>query len=196
MLPDPIKNFIEIFSKLPSIGPRLATRLSFYLVDSGKNEIENLEKSISNLKKLKTCERCFFIYTDKCPICSDKNRIKDIIAIVEKETDLISLEKTGKFNGQYLVLGGLAKNGELNPNQRLRIKSLAERIKKELDGQAKEIIIALSPTTFGDFTGSLIKQELKACTQKITQLAKGVPTGGEIEFADEETLGSALEKRI
>ena len=196
MLPDPIKNFIEIFSKLPSIGPRLATRLSFYLVDSGKNEIENLEKSISNLKKLRTCERCFFIYTEKCPICSDKNRIKDIIAIVEKETDLISLEKTGKFNGQYLVLGGLAKNGELNPNQRLRIKSLTERIKKELDGQAKEIIIALSPTTFGDFTGSLIKQELKACAQKISQLAKGVPTGGEIEFADEETLGSALEKRI
>ena len=196
MLPDPIKNFIEIFSKLPSIGPRLATRLSFYLVDSGKNEIENLEKSISNLKKLRTCERCFFIYTDKCPICSDKNRIKDVIAIVEKETDLISLEKTGKFNGQYLVLGGLAKNGELNPNQRLRIKSLAERIKKELNGQAKEIIIALSPTTFGDFTGSLIKRELKDFSQKISHLAKGVPTGGEIEFADEETLGSALEKRI
>ena len=196
MLPEPLKNFIEIFSKLPSIGPRLATRLSFYLVDSGKNEIENLEKSISNLKKLKTCERCFFIYTDSCPICSNRNRIKDIIAIVEKETDLISLEKTGKFNGQYLVLGGLAKNGELNPNQRLRLKSLAERIKKELNGQAKEIIIALSPTTFGDFTGSLIGQELKPFAQKISHLAKGVPTGGEIEFADEETLGSALEKRI
>ena len=77
------------------------------------------------------------------------------VAIVEKETDLISLEKTGKFRGQYLVLGGLAKNGELNPNQRLRLKSLAERIKKELNGQVKEIIIGLSPTTFGDFTGSL-----------------------------------------
>lgn len=196
MLPEPIKNFIEIFSKLPSIGPRLATRLSFYLANSGKNEIENLEKSIGNLKKLRTCERCFFIYTDNCPICSDKNRIKDIIAVVEKETDLISLEKTGKFHGQYLVLGGLAKNGELNPNQRLRIKSLAERIKKELNGQAKEIIIALSPTTFGDFTGSLIEQKLKPFAQKISHLAKGVPTGGEIEFADEETLGSALEKRI
>ncbi len=210
MLPEPIKNFIEIFSKLPSIGPRLATRLSFYLVNSGKNEIENLEKSISNLKKLKTCERCFFIYTDNCPICSDKNRVKDIIAIVEKETDLISLEKTGKFHGQYLVLGGLAKNGELNPNQRLRIKSLAERIKKEFpstsgeqsrttgsgqNGKAKEIIIALSPTTFGDFTGSLIEQELKTSAQKISHLAKGVPTGGEIEFADEATLLSALEGR-
>ncbi|MFA5084521.1 MAG: recombination mediator RecR [Candidatus Paceibacterota bacterium] len=196
MFPEPVKNFIEIFSKLPSIGPRLATRLAFYLTNSGKNEIENLEKSVGNLKKLKTCERCFFIYTDSCPICSNKNRSKDIIAIVEKETDLISLEKTGKFNGQYLILGGLAKNGELDPKQRLRLRSLAERIKKESGGQIKEIIIALSPTTFGDFTASLIEKELKHLALKISHLAKGVPTGGEIEFADEETLKSALEKRI
>ncbi len=196
MFPDPIKNFIEIFSKLPSIGPRLATRLAFYLANSGKNEIENLEKSVGNLKKLKTCERCFFIYTENCPVCSDKNRNKDIIAIVEKENDLISLEKTGKFSGQYLILGGLAKNGELDPKQKLRLKSLTERIKKEFGGQVKEIIIALSPTTFGDFTGSLIEKELKPLAYKISHLAKGVPTGGEIEFADEETLKSALEKRI
>ncbi|MDP3052406.1 MAG: recombination mediator RecR [bacterium] len=196
MFPEPIKNFIEIFSKLPSIGPRLATRLAFYLANSGKNEIENLEKSIGNLKKLKTCERCFFIYTENCPVCSDENRSKDIIAIIEKENDLISLEKTGKFSGQYFILGGLAKNGELDPSQKLRLKSLAERIKKEFGGQVKEIIIALSPTTFGDFTASLIEKELKPLAQKISHLAKGVPTGGEIEFADEETLKSALEKRI
>jgi len=196
MFPEPIKNFIEIFSKLPSIGPRLATRLAFYLVNSGKNEVENLEKSIGNLKRIKTCERCFFVYAENCPICSNKNRNKDIIAIVEKETDLVSLEKTGKFNGQYLILGGLAKNGELDPKQRLRLKSLAERIKKEPGGKVKEIIIALNPTTFGDFTASLIEQELKPLAQKISHLAKGVPTGGEIEFADEETLKSALEKRI
>jgi recombination protein RecR len=195
MLPQPIKNFIEIVSKLPSIGPRLATRLAFHLINSGKNEIENLEKAVNGLKQLKTCDRCFFIYTESCPICSDKNRNKDVIAIVEKETDFISLEKTGKFNGQYLVLGGLAKNGVLNPKQRLRLKNLAERIKKESSGQVKEIIIALSPTTFGDFTSSLIEQELKPVAQKISRLAKGVPTGGEIEFADEETLLSALEGR-
>ena len=106
------------------------------------------------------------------------------------------MEKTGKFNGQYLILGGLAKNGELDPKQRLRLKSLAERIKKEPGGKVKEIIIALNPTTFGDFTASLIEQELKPLAQKISHLAKGVPTGGEIEFADEETLKSALEKRI
>ncbi|MEK7574223.1 MAG: recombination mediator RecR [Patescibacteria group bacterium] len=196
MLPQPIKTFIEIFSKFPSIGPRLATRLAFYLANIGKNEIENLEMAVSNLKKLKTCERCFFIYTDNCPVCSHKNRDKETIAIVEKETDLISLEKTGKFHGQYLVLGGLAKNGELNLQQRLRLKSLAGRIKKESGGKMKEIIIALSPTTSGDFTSSLIEEGLKPFSQKISRLAKGVPTGGEIEFADEETLGSALEKRI
>lgn len=195
MLPEAIKNFIEIVSKLPSIGPRQATRLAFHLINSGKNEIEKLEKVVFDLKKLKTCERCFFVYTGSCPICSDKNRIQEVLAIVEKETDLISLEKTGKFNGQYLILGGLAKNGVLDPKQRLRLKSLAERIKKEFNGQAKEIIIALNPTTFGDFTGSLIKQEFKSLAQKITHLARGVPTGGEIEFADEETLGSAFEGR-
>ncbi len=195
MLPQPIKNFIEIFSKLPSIGPRLATRLAFYLINNGKNGIENLEKSIGGLKELKICERCFFICADSCPVCSDKNRSKDAIAIVEKETDLVSLEKTGKFSGQYLILGGLAKNGELDSKQILRLKSLAERIKKEFGGQTKEIIIALSPTTFGDFTASLIEKELKPLTQKISHLAKGVPTGGEIEFADKETLLSAFEGR-
>jgi recombination protein RecR len=195
MLPEIVKNFIEILSKLPSIGPRQATRLSFYLINSGKNEIENMEKSVADLKKIKTCNRCFFVYDDDCPICSDKNRIKDVIAVVEKETDLISLEKTHKFNGQYLILGGLAKNGILDSKQKLRLKNLAERIKKEFNGQTKEIIIALNPTTFGDFTSSLIEQEFKSLTQKITHLARGVPTGGEIEFADEETLGSAFEGR-
>ncbi|MEK7624505.1 MAG: recombination mediator RecR [Patescibacteria group bacterium] len=195
MFPREIKNFIEIFSKLPSIGPRLATRLAFYLANSGKNEIENLERAIGGLKKLKTCERCFSVYADNCPFCSHKNRDKDIIAIVEKETDLISLEKTGKFHGQYLVLGGLAKNGELNPQQKLRLRSLVERIKKESGGKIKEIIMAFSPTASGDFTGSLIEQGLKPFSQKISRLAKGVPTGGEIEFADEETLTSALEGR-
>jgi recombination protein RecR len=194
MLPEVIKKFIEIASKLPSIGPRQATRLAFHLITSGKNEIENLEKAVADLKKIKTCERCFFVYNGDCPICSDKNRIKDVIVIVEKETDLISLEKTGKFNGQYLILGGLAKNGILDPKQKLRLKSLAERIKKQ-GGRVKEIILALNLTTFGDFTSSLIEQELKPWAQKISRLAKGVPTGGEIEFADEETLGSAFEGR-
>jgi len=195
MLSDSVKNFINIVSKLPSIGPRQATRLAFYLINSGKNQIEELEKAVADLKKIKTCERCFFIYTDRCPICSDKSRLQDILMIVEKETDLISLEKTGRFHGQYLILGGLAKNGVLEPQQKLRLKSLAERIKKEFGGQLKEIILAFNPTTFGDFTSSLIEQELKPFAQKISRLARGVPTGGEIEFADEETLKSAFEGR-
>lgn len=195
MLPNPIKNFIDGFSKLPSIGPRLANRLAFHLVNSGKNEIEKLSQALAGLKSLKTCERCFFMYVDRCPLCSDKTRLSDIIAIVEKENDLISLEKTGKFKGQYLILGGLAKNGVLELQQKLRLNSLAQRVQKELNGLAKEIIIALDLTTFGDFTGSLIEQELKPLAQKISHLAKGVPTGGEIEFADEDTLGSAFEGR-
>lgn len=195
MLPVPLKKFIDIFSRFPSVGPRLATRLGFYLVNSGQNEIGNLAQIIENLKTLKTCERCFFVCVSQCPFCSNKNREQGVVAILEKETDLLSLEKTGKFSGRYLVLGGLAKNGVLESAQRLRLRSLIESIKKEFGGKVKEIIIAFNPTTFGDFTGALLEQELKPFAEKISRLGRGVPTGGEIEFADEETLGSALDGR-
>lgn len=195
MMPSPLKRFIEIFSKFPAIGPRMATRFGFYLVNSGKNEISNLVQAIENLKTVKTCEKCFFVCFDQCPFCSDKNREQDIVAVLEKETDLLSLEKTGRFRGRYLVLGGLAKNGVLEPVQKLRLKRLIEDLKREFGGKAREIIIAFNPGAFGDFTGSLLEQELKSSAQKVTRLGRGVPTGAEIEFADEETLCSALEGR-
>ena len=104
MLPEPIKNFIEVFSALPSIGRRQATRLVFKLMDSGKAKIEEIEKSVRDLKLIKTCSRCFFIHSNKndlCDICQDQNRNHNIVAIVEKEIDLISLERTKKFKGRY-----------------------------------------------------------------------------------------------
>ncbi|KKQ21631.1 hypothetical protein A2999_02235 [Candidatus Wolfebacteria bacterium RIFCSPLOWO2_01_FULL_38_11] len=199
MIPDPIKNFINIFSQLPSIGPRQATRLAFKIIAGGKNNIETLAAAISNLKTLKICQNCFFIHSNPenlCSICSNPSRKKDIIMIVEKETDLISLERPKKFSGRYLVLGELTKSGVLESVQKLRLNNLKEFIKRELNGQAQEIIVAINPTAYGDLNAMIISKELEGFSKKITRLGRGIPTGGEIEFSDEETLGQALERRI
>ncbi len=197
MLPEPIKKFIEIFSILPGIGIRQATRLAFKLINSGRNKIEETAEAVSDLKYLKICAQCFFVHQNKdslCDICRDSNRRQNIIAIVEKETDLISLERTRKFKGRYLVLGELTKTGVLESVQKLRLNHLKNWIKKEF-GQAEEIIIAINPTTFGDLNASMIAKEFSPFAKKITRLGRGIPTGGEIEFADEETLGQAIERR-
>ncbi len=197
MLPEPIKKFIEVFSKLPSIGPRMATRLAFFLSGLDKNSLKELEDAFAGLKKVSRCPNCFFIKSGGhlCSICADPNRDKSVVAIVEKDTDLTSLEKARAFRGNYLILGELAETGSLTPNEKLRLQHLKERIKNELGGKAKEIIIALSPSTLGDFTAELIKREFTGMTERLTRLGRGIPTGGEIEFADEETLRSALERR-
>ena len=198
MLPEPIKKFVDVFSKLPSIGPRQATRLAFYLASLGKNKIKEISSAVAGLNELTTCARCFRTHTGSsklCSICSDPTRDKKLIAVVEKETDLLSLEKTKKFNGWYLIMGELHKNGELEPEQKLRLSSLKSLIKKELDGRAEEIILATNPTVYGDLNAATLKKELEESANKITRLGRGIPTGGEIEFADEETLGSAIDKR-
>jgi len=197
MLPEPIKNFIEVFSALPSIGARQATRLAFKLLGGGKAKIEEMEKAIGGLKNVKLCSNCFFIHSNKgdfCDICEDQSRNQNIIAVVEKEIDLISLERAKKFKGRYLVLGELFKTGELDSHQKLRLNHLKGLIKKR-GKKAEEIIIAVNPTTYGDLNALTITKELAPYAEKITRLGRGIPTGGEIEFADEETLGSALERR-
>lgn len=201
MLPEPIKKFIEIFADLPGIGVRQATRLAFKMINSGKNKIDETAQAIADLKHLKICPQCFFVFQANpptggtlCHICSDKTRHQNIIAIVEKETDLISLERTKKFKGRYLVLGEITKTGVLDSVQKLRLNHLKDWAKKQF-GQAEEIIIAINPTTYGDLNASIIAKELEPFAKKISRLGRGIPTGGEIEFADDETLGSALERR-
>lgn len=205
MLPPQIKKFIEVFSALPSIGPRQATRLAFHIKNMGDATIKELSQTINDLNGIETCSQCFFTYDKRqikpetannlCAICRNPQRRKDMIAIVEKETDLISLEKTKKFSGRYLVLGELKKDNVLNSIQKLRLNNLKNFIKKELNSSAEEIILAFSPTTYGDLNASLISQEVKGLTKKTTRLGRGIPTGGEIEFADEDTLESALANR-
>ena len=189
MLPDPIKNFVEKFSVLPSIGPRQATRLAFHIAHSGQNEIYNLAKTIAALQSLRTCPECFFVTQSHCPICADPRRQHDVVCLLEKETDLISLEKAGKYNGVYLVLGELGKTGSLTSEHKLKLTSL-----KKCAPWA-EIILAINPTAYGDLNAALIYREIKPLAQKITRLGRGIPTGGEIEFADPDTLGGALANR-
>ena len=199
MLPQQIKNFTTAFAKLPGIGPRQATRLAFFLIGSGKSKINEAARAIVDLGSIKICTNCFFIHSNEgnlCGICENPHRTQSVIMIVEKETDLMSIERTRRFTGRYLIIGELAKGGILDAAQRLRMNHLKGIIEKQLDGQADEIIIATNPTTYGDLNAMVIKNELDGYAKKFTRLGRGIPTGGEIEFADEDTLEQALERRI
>ncbi len=189
MAPEPIKKFVDVFAALPGIGPRQATRLAFHIFNQGKSAVAETAKAILGLDALRICKICFNSTSgnETCDICSDARRNQNLIAIVEKETDLISLEKAKKFFGRYLVLGYLKRGDTLNSVQKLRLKTIKN---------ADEVILAINPNGYGDLNAELITQELKGVAKKITRLGRGIPTGGEIEFADEETLGSALENRV
>jgi recombination protein RecR len=196
MYPKVIQKLIELFSKFPTVGQRTATRFVFYLIKRDKKEIEELSKTILELsEKIKFCKNCLKPFEGEdeiCEICSDKTRDNSLLCIVEKEVDLESIEKTKKYQGLYFVLGGpisAVKKEELN---KLRIKELEERIK---DKKIKEIIIATSFTTEGEALALFLERKLKNSGKKISRLGRGLPTGGELEYADEETLASALESR-
>lgn len=198
MTPDPITKFIELFSRLPALGPRLATRLAFYLTSLDRETLHGLAVSLNNLKGLTRCERCFFLKQETkkiCSFCASAARDPQLIAIVEKDTDVLALEQTGSFKGQYLVLGELPERGMMESSHKLRLAALKERIRKELGGKTKEIIVAVNPTTFGDFVVDAVRQEFKNDAERITRLGRGIPTGGEIEFTDSETLINSLERR-
>lgn len=198
MIPEGIKKFAELFAKLPGIGPRQATRLGFYFANRGEAFKRDAIKAIESLDKVKVCARCFYVHEldgEICNICADKLRDQKTIAILEKETDLMSLESTNKYKGVYLIMGDLRKKSVLDPEQKLRLQSLKSRISKLDGGKADEIIIAINPTSVGVINANTIIEELKPVTKKISTLGMGIPFGGEIEFADEETLGAALERR-
>lgn len=198
MIPEEIKKFVELFSKLPSIGPRAATRLAFRLVEKGNFHIQTLARALFDLSKLKICTECFFVHSNTgplCPICADTKRRTNTYMVVEKETDLMSIEKTGMYTGVYLVIGELTRSGVLEEEQRVRLAILKKTIEMKSAGKAEEIILALNPTTYGDITASLIQKDLTPFAKKVSRIGRGIPTGGEIEFADEETLAHSLQRR-
>lgn len=195
-LPKSLKRLISEFEKLPGVGAKTAERFAFYLLKRNKEDLKNFGQSIERLKEgLTVCKKCFNISeTDPCDICSNKSRLGSVIAVVEKPLDVVALEKTGHFNGKYHVLGGaLSPIDGINVSD-LTIKQFALRIKKE---DIKEIILATSATLEGESTASYIgKVILKVSPKiKITRIARGLPVGGDLEFADEVTLIRALEGR-
>lgn len=194
--PKRIERLAAVLSELPGIGPRQALRLAFYVADLPPRNLQDFIEALTALKDVGHCQQCFFIHEEKTPICNvckDPKRTGKIVAIVEKDTDRITLEHTKQFVGHYLILGKLPNDGILSELVKSRLKSLMQRFSKE--DPASEFVIALSPTTVGDVNASVIAQMLSGYAQKITRLGRGIPTGGEIEFADEETLQNALKNR-
>lgn len=192
-----IQKLIEVFSKFPTVGPRTAARFVFYLMKRKKEEINELITAIQDLKRnVKTCSLCFNPFEgtgELCEICQNPARDKSLLCIIEKETDLVALEKTKKYKGLYFILGGTVPLLRKKKEKKLRKKELIERIKKH--PEIKEIIIATNPTTEGETTALYLERALKPLNKKITRLGRGLPMGGELEYADEETLRSALEGR-
>jgi recombination protein RecR len=198
ILPKSLQKVIEEFSKLPGIGIKSASRLSFFLINQPKNVAEEFGNALLDLKKdLKICSKCFNI-TDQepCKICDDTRRNKSIICVVEHPLDVLALEKTGEFNGVYHILGGaISPVDGIGPDD-IRIKELIKRIGEE---DITEVILATNPSLEGEATAMYIMKELKTQNSKlktkITRIARGLPMGGDLEYADEITLSRALEGR-
>ncbi|MFH1188812.1 MAG: toprim domain-containing protein [bacterium] len=197
-LPDEIQQFVDLFSALPGIGPRQAVRLAFYFIYKGPQYQELMSTHLQSLKNIKFCRRCFFVHANTgelCDICRNQERDVRSIAILEKETDVISLERSQAFHGRYMVIGSSKRAGALDDFQKGRLSSLKTQIKELQGGMADEIIIAVNPTTAGDITVSFVAEEMRPYAHHITKLGRGIPTGGEIEFADAMTLKEALTRR-
>ncbi len=192
-----IEKLIKLFAKFPTIGSRTAARFVFYLIKRKDEEIEELIQAIQDVKKeVKICPLCLNPFEDKtelCEICGNPSRDKNLLCVVEKETDLASLEKINKYKGLYFVLGGTVSALKKDDIKKLKIQELEERIKNH--PEIEEIIIAINPTTEGEATSLYLERNLKQFNKRITRLGRGLPTGGELEYADEQTLKDALERR-
>jgi recombination protein RecR len=191
MYPKSFKKLIDHFSSLPSVGPKMAERLVLYLFKQDESKLKDFSESLNELKNLKTCQKCFNISEGElCEICKEARRDQKTVCVVEDPLDIISIEKTGTYKGLYHVLGGVVLF--TNEKNDLKINELLERVKKE---KIEEIILAVNPTTEGDATALYLKNKLKEFDIKITRLARGLATGGDIEYADEITLSSAMANR-
>lgn len=192
--PRAIANLIAAFSELPSVGPKTAERYVFYLLKNSPDKLENLVKSLSELKaNITVCPNCLAISeTSPCAICADDSRKNAVLCIVENVQDLSSLEATKQYKGQYFVLGGLINTIENIKPEDLNVEKLLRRIKQD---QFTEIILALNFTLEGETTSLYLNKILQTYNLKITRLAKGLPAGSDLEYADETTLATALKYR-
>lgn len=197
-LPKPIRNLIESFEKLPGIGGKTAARLTFYLLHVPQDQLDEFASSLSNLKKdTVLCSKCFNVAEgDPCPVCSDLQRDQETICVVEQPLDVLAIEKTGHFRGLYHVLHGvISPLDNIGPDE-LYIKQLLDRLTGT--DPVSEIILAMNPNMEGEATSMYLVRKIRESGGqgvRITRLGQGLPTGGDLEYADEVTLSRALEGR-
>lgn len=191
---EPIARLIEELAKLPGIGPKTASRLAYHLLRSPREEALALAQAIVEVKeRVQLCSRCFNLTdVDPCPICSDPTRDQQTICVVEDPLDVLALERTGAYHGLYHVLHGVISPVDGIGPERLRIRELVQRVRDECP---TEVILALNPNIEGDATAMYLARQLIPLGVTVTRPASGLPVGGDLEYADEVTLGRALAGR-
>jgi recombination protein RecR len=192
---DSLEKLIEEFSKFPGIGKKTAQRMAFFVLKQRKEEAESLAQAVLDVKeKVRYCSVCFNITEDDpCSICKDERRDRSVICVVEEANDVAALEKTNQFKGLYHVLGGVLSPLDGVGPEDLKVKELLARLK---DGTVKEVIIATNPSTEGEATAVYLSKLIKPLGVKVTRIARGLPAGGDLEYADQTTLSNALEGRV
>lgn len=193
ILPAPIQNLIDAFSRLPGIGPKTASRLTFFLLNAPEETAQSLSQALHDLKaNTVDCPICYNVTSSgrtECEICASAERDPAIVCVVEEPLDVLAMERTGGFTGRYHVLRGVLSPIEGVGPEDLTMRELFERVKA---GGIRELILATNPSMEGDATAMYIQQQINTPGVKVTRLARGLPVGGDLEYADQTTLLRAL----
>ncbi|MDZ4720970.1 MAG: recombination mediator RecR [Roseiflexaceae bacterium] len=194
LLIEPVARMIEEFGRLPGIGPKTASRLTFFLLRAEEEQTRSLAEALLGLKEgVRFCKRCFYIAQDEfCSICSNTNRDQRIVCVVEEPLDAVAIERTGVFKGLYHVLHGRIAPLEGMNREDIYFDELVDRVRTE---PLEEVILATNPNLEGEATAFHLQRALVSLGVRVTRLARGLPTGGDLEWADSSTLSSALEGR-
>jgi recombination protein RecR len=194
--PAPVTKLIDEFSRLPGIGPKTASRLTFYLLRNPADRARSLAEALAELhEKVLFCSRCFNIAeSDPCSVCSDENRDRSLICVVEEPLDVLAIERTRDYHGLYHVLHGVIAPTEGIGPEDLKISELVQRVRQS-EIKIREIIIATNPNLEGEATAMYINRQFEGANVRLTRLARGLPVGGDLEYADEITLSRALSGR-
>ncbi|HZY09095.1 MAG TPA: recombination mediator RecR [Ilumatobacteraceae bacterium] len=190
----PVQALIDELGRLPGIGPKSAQRIAFHLLKLPSDDVSRLAMAISDAKaRVRFCARCWnFADAELCPICADDRRDPTVLCVVEESRDIVSIEKTGEFRGRYhVLLGAMSPLDGIGPEQ-LKMKELFARLEPE---GVQEVIVCTNPNTEGEVTALYLARMLKPFGVRVTRIASGLPVGGDLEYADELTLGRALEGR-
>ena len=193
-IPRPVQVLIDELSRLPGIGPKTASRLTYFLLRQPPEQSKSLAEALVEMKEhTRFCSICFnMTENDPCPVCIDETRETSVICVLEEPLDVIAIEKTRVFKGRYHVLhGAISPVDDVGPDD-LRIKELLNRLR---DNKVREVIVATNPSYEGEATAMYLQKQIAPLGLKVTRLARGLPVGGDLEYADETTLARALEGR-